>query len=60
MDEDDNMSDSDFGEDEDPDKIEVPGTYYKYTLKMYPSFFSTYSRWRKGFGYCSLNSRGQR
>lgn len=27
MDEDDNMSDSDFGEDEDPDKIEVPGLY---------------------------------
>ncbi|KAJ8932613.1 hypothetical protein NQ314_014543 [Rhamnusium bicolor] len=25
MDEDENMSDSDFGEDEDPDKIEVPG-----------------------------------
>lgn len=24
-DEDDNLSDSDFGEDEDPDKIEVPG-----------------------------------
>lgn len=29
MDEDDNMSDSDFGEDEDPDKIEVPGLYYR-------------------------------
>lgn len=27
MDEDENMSDSDFGEDEDPDKIEVPGNY---------------------------------
>lgn len=25
MDEEENMSDSDFGEDEDPDKIEVPG-----------------------------------
>lgn len=35
MDEDDNMSDSDFGEDEDPDKIEVPGTYYYYALKAY-------------------------
>lgn len=29
MDEDDNMSDSDFGEDEDPDKIEVPGNSYQ-------------------------------
>lgn len=33
MDEDENMSDSDFGEDEDPDKIEVPGLYYKIPLK---------------------------
>lgn len=28
MDEEENLSDSDFGEDEDPDKIEVPGEFF--------------------------------
>lgn len=28
-----NMSDSDFGEDEDPDKIEVPGTVTFFSKK---------------------------